>query len=393
MNKNEIDKQSQDVVEHLDEIIYNAIKANASDIHFEATESGGRIRLRLDGILYVKDEMDKENFDGFIHRLKVMSGLNTEVNNVPQDGRIHLNVEQKPVDLRISVMPTVYGESVVTRILNREAVKIDIKKLHFDESQLAMLKKWQSNQWGGIFLSGPIGSGKTTTLYTLINELNNDQMKICTIEDPVEFLIPGLVQTQIDPRNGLTFHTALRAAHRADPDVIMVGELRDVDTAKLIFNAVLTGHLVFSVLHTETTTEAVMRLVAMGLDPFIIKSGLKGVINQRLVRKLCEHCKEKADYDNDLLKTNHLPKGEYYKAKGCDKCVGSGYRGRIPVYEFFELSEATSRLLMENGAAQEIRKQAIKEGMKTLWDDGVSKAQAGITSIEEVMRVLGSAEG
>lgn len=381
-----------DVTEQMDGIIHEAIKDGVSDIHFEATGSGGRIRLRIDGILRVSGEFKADTFQAFVKRLKVMSALNVECAHLPQDGRIRLNVDKRPIDLRVATMPTIHGEGVVVRILNRETVILDLGRLCFSEERLATLKRWREGRWGAIFLTGPVGSGKTTTMYSLVNELNDDQTNVCSIEDPVEFALPGIAQTRVDVRSGLTISNALRAVMRTAPDVIMVGETRDVDTVKLIFNAALTGHLVFSQLHTETATEAVSRLVDMGLDPFIIKSALKGVVNQRLVRKLCDHCKEKTSGDEDVFKHFNLPKGGYFKAKGCEKCGDTGYRGRVPIYEFFELSIATTRLLMEKATTEEIRQQAVKEGMRTLWDAGMEKAKNGVTSIDELLRVLGSSK-
>lgn len=382
-------KENKNEVEQLDQLIFDAIKQRVSDIHFDANEDGGRIRFRIDGVLKTIQGVERKVFKAFVDRLKAMSALNADEKRLPQDGRIQIKVDKRPVDLRICLMPTIYGENMTVRILDTSTLCLDINKIGLDEEQMAMLKRWQALNWGGIFFSGPVGSGKTTTMYCCINELNTESKKICTIEDPVEFVIPGIAQTSVNVRSGLTFATGLRAIHRTDPDAIMVGEVRDFDTMKLIFNSILTGHLVYTHFHTETATEALYRIVDMQIEPFIIKSGLRGIVSQRLVRRLCDHCKEKISLDEQYMQDFKLPQGQYYTAKGCDKCNDTGFKFRVPAYEFFELSDATTQLLLNKSSEKEIRKQAIKEGMKTLWGDGVEKALQGLTSVDELVRVIG----
>lgn len=383
------ESQAAEVEEALDALILQAIELNASDIHFEATQEGGRIRFRLDGALKVRQTVERPLFEAMVQRLKVMGSLNVEESQVPQYGKIQLNASDRPVALRVSTLPTFHGESAEVRILDSAGVNVEIKNLQLTEKQLNALERWQASRWGGIIFSGPVGSGKTTSMYACLNKLNDESAKIHTLEDPIDFPIPGFEQTRVSPRHGLTFATGLRAILRMDPDVIMVGEIRDLETASMIFQAILTGHLVFSTLHTESAVEVLTRFIDIGVPPFLLKSGLKGIVNQRLVRRLCDHCKVEASIDPERASRLNLPAGTYYQAKGCERCFETGYCGRLPIYEFFELSNATSRLLLENASAQEIHAQAVKEGMSSLWDDGVTKTLAGKTSIDELLRVLG----
>jgi len=306
---------------------------------------------------------------------------------LPQDGRIMLKIKGKELDIRTSVVPYVMGESVVMRILGRQNVSLDLESQGFTEPNLEMLRKW-SKKPGIIIVTGPTGCGKTTTLYSILQELNSPKVKITTVEEPVEYLIDGINQEQVNPRLGLTFAHAIRSQMRQDPDIIMVGEIRDLETVQLIFQVSLTGHLVLSTLHTHDTLGAIRRLLDIGAEPFLINSSLTGVVSQRLVRIICKDCKEEAEPEEWVKSRMKDHKGiKFFKGKGCKNCNNTGYRGRIAIHELLELDEPLRRLIAQDAGWEELRKQAIASGMIAMKEDGFAKVNQGITSIEEVLRV------
>jgi type IV pilus assembly protein PilB len=371
------------------ELIRDSIKKRATDIHFNCLENGGRIRIRVDGALQTVKTIDKKEYQGICDALKVMAALNLEERRLPQDGRCQLSIENKSVDLRISSVPSVFGENICMRILSREALCLDIGKAGFNEQQLKTVRKWYNKPHGAVLVTGPMGSGKTTVMYMILNELNRESRNVISVEEPVEYTIPGVNQIQINPRAGLTFSAAMRAILRQDPDVIMVGEIRDLETSQMIVQAAITGHFILSTLHTNTATDAVIRLKDIGIEPFLIRDTVTGIINQRLVRVLCKDCKEKYLPDDITLQRFGLEKKEYYKAAGCKNCNNSGYRGRRGIFELYEPSQASMNMLIKGCNGDELRKQAISDGMITLLQDGLDKAAQGITTLEEVAIVTG----
>lgn len=390
MKKATVKTEDRDkVLTELYEIIRDAVRKRASDIHFNSMENGGRIRIRVDGALQTFRTIDKKEYQAFCDAMKVMAAMNLDEKRIPQDGRCQLSIENKPVDLRISSVPSVFGENICMRILSREALCLDICKAGFNEKQLETVRKWYAKPHGIMLVTGPTGSGKTTVLYMIINELNKEFRNVVSVEEPVEYTIPGVNQIPLNPRAGLTFSSAMRAVFRQDPDVVMVGEIRDLETSQLMVQAALTGHFLISTLHTNTATDAVIRLKDIGVAPFLLRETLVGIMSQRLVRVLCKDCKEKYTPDDATLKHFGLRKQEYYKAVGCKNCNNSGYRGRRGIYELFEPSQAAMNMMINGCSGEEFRRQAISDGMITLLQDGLDKAAQGITTIEEVSLVTG----
>ncbi|MFA5867633.1 MAG: ATPase, T2SS/T4P/T4SS family [Actinomycetota bacterium] len=374
-------------------IINQAINDRASDIHIEPQEKDVRVRYRIDGVLHEIMTPPKRVQAGLISRIKIMSDLNIAENRVPQDGRIGLNVAGRAVDLRVATLPTVYGEKIVMRILEKESIMIDLKDLGFLPDTLERYQRSFKKPYGAILITGPTGSGKTTSLYAALNVLNTIEKKIITVEDPVEYKLPGVIQVQINARVGLTFAAALRSILRNDPDIVMIGEIRDRETALISVESALTGHLVLATLHTNDAPQALTRLTEMGIEPFLSASAVDCVVAQRLARKLCKSCKEAYTPDEESLKAAGFPfeKGEkltFYKAVGCGKCKGSGYKGRLGIYEVMLVSETIEKLSVERASSDEIGRQAVIEGMSTLKDDGYEKVRQGTTSLEEVLRVV-----
>lgn len=374
-------------------IIHQAINDRASDIHIEPQEKDVRVRYRIDGVLHEIMTPPKRIQAGLISRIKIMSDLNIAETRVPQDGRIGLNVAGRAVDLRVATLPTVYGEKIVMRILEKESIMIDLKDLGFLPDSLERYQSSIKKPYGAVLITGPTGSGKTTSLYAALNVLNTIEKKIITVEDPVEYKLPGVIQVQINARVGLTFAAALRSILRNDPDIVMIGEIRDRETALISVESALTGHLVLATLHTNDSPQAITRLTEMGIEPFLSASAVDCVVAQRLARKLCKSCKETYTPDEESLKAAGFPyeKGEkltFYKPVGCTKCKGSGYKGRLGIYEVMLVSETIEKLAVERASSDEIGRQAVIEGMKTLKDDGFEKVRQGTTSLEEVLRVV-----
>lgn len=381
------------VAKLVDSVISQAVTKEASDIHVEPQEKDFKIRYRVDGVLHDVMTLPKPVQAGLISRLKIMSNLDIAEHRLPQDGRCGLNISNKQIDLRVATLPTVYGENITIRILDKSKALFKLEELGFQPDTLGRYRASFLKPYGAILVTGPTGSGKSTTLYATLNVLNSPEKKIITIEDPVEYRLPGILQIQINPLAGLTFARGLRSIVRCDPDIIMVGEIRDLETAKIAIESALTGHLVLSTLHTNDAPTALTRLIEMGVEPFLVSSSIDCVLAQRLARKLCKYCKEEYTPPKGVLEelgVTHRPreKMKLYRPKGCRRCLNTGYKGRIGVYEVMVMSEEIEWLCAERRSADEIRRVAIKEGMRTLRDDGLEKAKQGLTSLEEIMRVV-----
>lgn len=387
------------VTEVVNIVLAGAIAGKASDIHIEPGEKDIKLRYRIDGILHDIAELDKDVYNKLLTRVKLVAGLKINVNDVPQDGRITVKLEKGNVDLRISVLPTGYGEAVVMRLLGIGATELDITKLGFRSREQDLLLKLIKKPTGMILTTGPTGSGKTTTLYACLNQVNSPEVKIITLENPIEYRLEGIQQTPINPEKGMTFANGLRSILRQDPDIVMVGEIRDEETAEIAAQAALTGHLVFSTLHTNDAAGAIPRLLNMGLRPHSVAPSLMGVIGQRLVRRLCEDCRQGYKPATDEIKKlkkelgKNFPSGGVkilYKAKpkGCPKCDNIGYRGRVGLYELIEVTKEMKELINQRASALEIEKSAIKQGMITMRQDGMLKVIDGLTDLEEMERVV-----
>lgn len=379
------------IIKLVDLVIAQAVHDRASDIHIEPEQEIMRIRFRIDGILHEIPSPPKEWEAAIISRIKVLSGMDIAESRVPQDGHFQVKVNERIIDFRVSTVPTIYGENLVMRLLDTASVMIGLEKLGF--SSYEELKRYEDliiKPYGIILSTGPTGSGKTTTLYSALMKINTIDRNIITIEDPVEYRLGLIRQIQVNSRAGITFSNGLRAILRQDPDVIMVGEIRDLETAVIAVQAALTGHLVFSTLHTNDAPSAVTRLINMGIEPFLISACLIGVMAQRLVRLICENCKESYEPSRALLKKWGLEeKGSIilYRGKGCEQCKGTGYRGRSGVYELMTIDDELKEMIISEASTVTLRKKAQEKGMRLLGEDGVAKALGGKTTIEEVSRV------
>ncbi|HEX7853239.1 MAG TPA: ATPase, T2SS/T4P/T4SS family [Sphingobium sp.] len=379
------------VIRAVNRLIANASDQRASDIHIEPTDDGLIVRFRIDGMLHATTRLPPAMRAPLVSRIKVMAGLNIAERRLPQDGRLRLSVRGNEIDLRVATSPSIHGESVVMRILDRSKLALDFTALGFDPALAGRIREAVGRPHGIVLVTGPTGSGKTTTLYAALSELNTPDRKLLTVEDPIEYRLPGVIQTQVNPAIGFTFSTALRSFLRQDPDVMMVGEIRDTETAQIAVQAALTGHMILSTLHTNTAAGAVSRLLDMGVEPFLLGSVLTGVLAQRLVRRLCPHCR--AAYDPvdvpDMLRVLLAEQraARLFQAVGCDRCKGSGYAGRVAVLEFLRIDEQLSRLILRRADTPEILKAGEAAGMRSLFADGVAKAAAGLTTLEEVLRV------
>ncbi len=387
--------QQASVVRLVNEILVEAVEARASDIHMEAQAHGMKIRYRIDGVLQkqpVPPEINRFQA-AIISRLKIMARLNIAEKRVPQDGRIKLKVNGREVDIRISIIPMLHGEGVVMRILDKERMQFSLRGIGMDEDVYTRFHRLISLPHGIILVTGPTGSGKTTTLYSALNEIRDEETKIITTEDPIEYHLEGINQIQVHPKVGLTFAASLRAILRHDPDVVLVGEIRDLETAENAVQASLTGHLVFSTLHTNDAAGAFMRLVDIGVEPFLVSSTVEGVMTQRLVRVLCRECRQpyvprRGEVPADFPLEECLARGErLYRAVGCRHCRGTGYLGRTGLYELLETNDEIRRLAAERTPSQVVKQAARQAGMRTLREDGWLKVRRGITSIDEVLRV------
>ena len=376
------------VIKLVNFMVAQAVKDRASDIHVEPEGDQVRVRHRVDGILRELTIIPKNLQNAIISRIKVLAKLDIAENRKPQDGRIRLIVENKDLDIRVSTFPTIHGENVVMRLLDKSTVLLGLNKIGFSEDELKIFNELIRRPNGVIFVTGPTGSGKTSTLYSVLAMINSIEKNIITIEDPVEFELPLIRQTQVNPKAGITFANGLRSILRQDPNVIMVGEVRDKETVDVCIQAALTGHLVFSTLHTNDAASALTRLTDMGVEPFLISSSVVGIVAQRLVRLICDKCKEKVTPPTHILKNLGIKESaEFYRGRGCNKCNASGYVGRIGIFELLVIDENIRKMIDKKTSADEIRKKAIQAGMRTLREDGLNKAKQGLTTLEEILRV------
>ena len=376
-------------VRFINEILTLAIRNRASDIHFEPFRDRMRVRLRVDGVLKTVRELPASKIPPVVSRLKIMANLDIAEKRLPQDGRIMVRLGGKEIDIRVSTLPTYFGERIVLRLLSKESILYSTKELGLLPDDYETFSNLIKTPHGIILVTGPTGSGKTTTLYAALSEINSEEINVITVEDPVEYQLEGISQVQVKPDIGLTFASALRSILRQDPDVIMVGEIRDRETAEISIQAALTGHLVFSTLHTNDAPSSVVRLVDMGIEPFLVASSVIGVIAQRLVRKVCPYCKTSYKPSSQELKDLGIQdySGLFYRGRGCEHCLGTGYLGRTAVYEILVVDKEIRKLILEGKDSDEIKEFAVKRGMRTLRMDGAKKVIMGITTPEEVLRV------
>jgi type II secretion system protein E len=391
--------QEASVIKFVNQIIWEAFKDRSTDIHFEPAEDELRIRYRIDGILHQTPMPPqlKRYQAALISRVKVMSGMNIAEKRLPQDGRINVRIKGEEIDIRVSTVPTVYGESVSLRLLTRGKIFLTLDKLGFSPQDEQALREIILKPHGIMLVTGPTGAGKSTTLYACLSTINSVHKRIITIEEPVEYELKGINQIAVRSDIGLTFAVGLRHILRQDPNVIMVGEIRDLETAEIAIRAALTGHLVFSTLHTNDAPSAFTRLIDMGIEPFLVASSVEAVMAQRLVRTICPHCKTEQTVERDYLIKIGFPEDEIATAKfwrgiGCDACRQLGYQGRLGIYEFLLLNEAVRPLILNRSAASTIAQRAMEQGMRTLRYDGWNKVRAGLTTIEEVLRVTQTEE-
>ncbi|MDY6399490.1 MAG: ATPase, T2SS/T4P/T4SS family [Synergistales bacterium] len=373
------------LIELVNDMIQQAVKEEASDIHIEAYEQMSRFRFRVDGNLYVHFEYPSSLHPSVISRVKIMSGMDISEKRKPQDGRILTVVDGKHIDLRVSSLPTMSGEKIVMRILDRDHAAVELEQLGFDEDDMEYINKFCEMPWGILLATGPTGSGKSTTLYSMLKRISHPDINIITVEDPVEFYIPGINQVNVNEKAGLTFDSALRSILRQDPDKIMIGEIRDSDTAQIAIRSALTGHFVLSTLHTNDAPSAATRIIDMGIQPFLLSASLSGVIAQRLVRCLCPHCKEEYELDEKTCEKIEVPTGSHaFRPVGCQHCR-NGYRGRRGIYEIMFVDDDLREMILKGADNIELREAAIKHGMKTLRRAGINAALHGVTSLEEVL--------
>jgi type IV pilus assembly protein PilB len=384
------------VVKLVNGVLARAADEAASDVHFEPQAKDLLVRFRHDGVLHEIMTIPKRLQPGVLSRLKIMADLDIAERRIPQDGRIGLVVGGKPIDMRVASLPTVYGEKIVIRLLDRSNVMLRLEQLGFSELALTRYTRSYTKPYGAILVTGPTGSGKSTTLYGTLNILNTSDKNIITVEDPVEYRLAGINQVQINPKAGLTFASGLRSILRCDPDIIMVGEIRDKETAQIAVESALTGHLVLSTLHTNDAPGALSRLTEMGVEPFLTASAVDCVIAQRLVRKLCEYCREPYPATREMLERLGFPSEtvekwkeiQLHKAVGCGHCNGTGYKGRVGIYEIMPVTEALERLIVERKSADELMRVAVAEGMISLRQDGLERVVQGVTTVEEISRVI-----
>jgi type IV pilus assembly protein PilB len=381
------------VIQLVHRVIKEAVERGASDIHFEPGDEEMRVRYRIDGVLQEAATVPQTAVPAVVSRVKILSDLDIAERRIPQDGRISLQVSEKPIDLRVATLPCAYGENVVMRILDQSKVMIELEQLGMLPQALERFTKAFSQAHGAVLVTGPTGSGKSTSLYGALNQLNTIETNIITIEDPVEYQLDGITQVQVNNKAGLSFAAGLRSMMRADPDIIMVGEIRDRETAQIAIEAALTGHLVLSTLHTNDAPGAVTRLVEMGIEPFLVGSAVDCVVAQRLARLLCEECKRRTTITAEVMRANGFNVGldlEAYEPVGCARCGGSGYRGRIGLYEVMWVSDTIRALCVAREPAETIAHAAVHEGMMRLREDGLEKVRRGLTSIAEIARVAGT---
>ncbi len=383
------------VVRLVNHVINQALEVKASDIHFEPFRDNLKIRFRIDGVLHDVETVSKKLQPAITSRLKLMAKMNIAEMRLPQDGRIKVKDGQREIDIRVSSLPTIFGESIVLRLLNRDEVKLELESLGIAPDILERFDRLIRRPYGMILVTGPTGSGKTTTLYSVMNRINSPDKKIVTVEDPVEYQLEGINQLQVKSGIGLTFASALRTILRQDPDVILIGEIRDRETAEIAVQSALTGHLVFSTLHTNDAASAITRLQEMGVESYLISSCLLAIMAQRLVRKICPHCREEYDLPSEFVaeaasalgvSEDEVPR-KTWRGAGCPSCANTGYSGRTGIYELIEISEAIASLILNGENSSAISSRAQKLGMRTLRQDGLARVLEGVTTLEEVMRV------
>ena len=378
------------VVKLVNYLLYNAVRENASDVHIEPDDKKLKVRYRVDGGLYEKMSPPYQMHSAIVSRIKIMAELDIAQRRLPQDGSIHVLMEGSPIDLRVSVMPGNFGEKVVIRIIDARKILTNLESLGFSYDNLQLFKNKIRASNGIVLVTGPTGSGKNTTLYAALMEISTEQVNICTVEDPVECNITSVNQFQVNEAAGFNFSTALRSLLRQDPDIVMVGEIRDHDTATIAVQAALTGHLVLSTLHTNDAPGAVTRLLDLDVAPYLVSASLQAVLAQRLVRKICPNCKQAAEVSNSIKKTVERWTGQvptFYRGLGCRKCRNTGYLGRIAIHELFIPDEEVLDMISQNATLKQLRKAAVEKGMAPLYMDGIEKVKAGITTIDEVLRV------
>lgn len=385
----EIVDEDSPVVRMVNQIIHQAVHQRASDIHIDPQADGIRVRYRVDGILRIERSLPKHMQGVISARLKILANLNIAERRLPQDGRFHMDVDLRTIDVRVATLPTAHGEKIVLRVLDVKTSINDIEKIGFEPANLERFQNLLKQTHGILLITGPTGSGKTSTLYAALNRLNTDEVNIMTVEDPVEYQMEGINQVQVNHAAGLTFASGLRAILRQDPNVIMVGEIRDAETAEIAVRAALTGHLVFSTLHTNDAVSSITRLIDMGIEPFLVASSFVGVVGQRLVRRVCTECAEPYVPQAEelyLLEARGLPSSHLQKGRGCGSCHRTGYRGRVAIQEVMRMDEHLRRLIMDKRPDSEYRAHCIRNGMKTMFDDGLQKVASGITTFGEVFR-------
>jgi type IV pilus assembly protein PilB len=388
------------VIKLVHSIIAQATERGASDIHYEPqpdpsgrTAREMRVRMRVDGVLTEATTVPKKMVPGVVSRIKIMADLDIAERRIPQDGRVGLTIDGRHVDVRVVTIPSVHGEGVVMRILDKESIRLELDKLGFQEQELLRFRKAFSQAYGCVLTTGPTGSGKSTSLYGALQELNTPEKNIITIEDPVEYQIGGITQVQVNNKAGLTFAAGLRSMMRADPDILMVGEIRDPETAQIAIEGALTGHMVLSTLHTNDAPSAITRLVEMGIEPFLVASAIDCVVAQRLARTLCAHCKKRTLIEAEVLRDHGFPAEfpiEAYEPGGCVRCGGMGYRGRIGLYEVMVMNEEIRSLALQRSSADQLGAAAVRGGMRRLREDGLDKVKHGLTSVAEIARVTGT---
>lgn len=380
------------IIRLVNRFIFNAVEQRASDIHLEPFEREFKVRYRVDGILHDVEAPPKRLQAAIISRVKIMAKLDIAERRLPQDGRIKLKIADKEIDFRVSTIPTLFGESLVMRILDRETLILDLERIGFPKAMFPEYLRLIKQPYGMILVTGPTGSGKTSTLYTTLAKISSTENKIITLEDPVEYQLHGVNQIQVNPKIGLTFAGGLRSIVRQDPDIILVGEIRDLETAEIAVQSALTGHLLFSTLHTNDAPGAVTRLLDMGVESFLLSSTLLGVLAQRLVRVICPHCKERIAPEMRRVKSMGISQEEadgvdFYEGKGCDHCRHTGYRGRTGIFEVLPVDDEIRKEITGRSSTERIREAALRKGMVTLRDDGWRKVRDGVTTIPEVLRV------
>lgn len=377
------------IIRLVNTLLTRAVEEEASDIHIEPYEHNVRVRYRKDGILQEVMNFPRRMIYAVVSRIKVVANMDIAERRTPQDGRVQLRLHERELDLRISTMPTVYGEKVVIRILDKASIKsYTLESLGLSAYNLGRFTSFLQSSYGMLLVTGPTGSGKTTTLYTALNSINSADKNIITVEDPVEYMLEGINQSQVNVKAGATFAGYLRCILRQDPDIILIGEIRDLETAEISVRAATTGHLVLTTLHTNDAPGAVTRLIDMGIEPFMVASSVLGAVAQRLVRRICDNCKEEVyPGDAEITFASIEPGTVLYRGAGCERCSGTGYHGRIAIYEILPVSATIQGLILRRASCDELRRAAIKEGMVTLRDDGIKKALGGITTIKEIMRV------